>query len=380
MRVLMVNHPYCEAFRGGDLVQMRQTAAALRFWGVRVEESFALEPDAAGFDLAHVFNLRTIADTPKQLAHLKRQKVPVVLSPIYTNPSVGLWGSRALPGLLHDRPAPELVPQRLADLRDRRVRVSLPDGHVMTAHSNNRPHPEYDRLQREALAHVDLLLVNSLLEVHALRHTLQVTNVPFAVAPVGVDPALFLDATPDRFVSAHKVRDFVLQVGRIEGPKNQLMLAAALRGSGKRLVLIGSARQPAYLDLVRACGPADLVVLPHLDPDGLASAYAAARVHVLPSWSETCGLVNLEAALAGCSVVAGTLGYEVEYLDDLAYYCDPADLGSVQSAVQAAWDGHAGNADRRRKLRQRVLERYTWEKAAEKTFEAYCRVLSNRSV
>ena len=59
MRVLMVNHPACEAFRGGDLVQMRRTAAALRFYGVRVTESLAPDPSPTGFDLAHVFNLRT---------------------------------------------------------------------------------------------------------------------------------------------------------------------------------------------------------------------------------------------------------------------------------------------------------------------------------
>jgi glycosyltransferase involved in cell wall biosynthesis len=379
MRVLMVNHPRCEAFQGGDLVQMRQTAAALRFYGVRVEESFALDPDATGFDLAHVFNLRTIADTPKQLAHLKRQGARIVLSPLYLNPAVGLWGSRAVTGLLQDRPAVADLPHRLADLRDRRVRVSLADGTVLTADAPNRPHPEYDRLQREALQYVDLLLVNSLLELHALLRTLQVTKLPFAIAPVGVDPALFLDATPDRFVEAHKLRDFVLQVGRIEGPKNQLMLAAALRNFGRKLVLIGSARQPEHLDLVRHCGPSDLVVLPHLKPELLASAYAAARVHVLPSWSETCGLVNLEAALAGCSVVAGTLGYEVEYLGDLAYYCDPADLASIETAVRTAWDEHARNGDRRRRLRQRILNHFTWEKAAEVTFQAYCRVLSKRA-
>src|SRR5262249_2494755 len=138
-------------------------------------------------------------------------------------------------------------------------------------------------------------------------------------------------------------------------------------------------RQPQYLDLVRSCGPADLVVLPHQKPDILASAYAAARVHVLPSWSETCGLVNLEAALAGCSVVAGTLGYEVEYLGDLAYYCDPADLASIETAVRTAWDEHARSAKRRRQLRQRILTHFTWEKAAEATFQAYCRVLSERA-
>lgn len=379
MRVLMVNHPGCEAFRGGDLVQMRCTAEALRFWGAQVEESFQLQPNATGFDLAHVFNLRTVADTPQQIAHLAQQNVPIVLSPLYVNPAVGMWGSRAVTGLFQDRPGPADLPRRLADLRDRRVRVTLPDGSVLTSDGANRPHPDYDRLQREALRHVDLLLVNSLLEAHALLRALQVTQVPFAVAPVGVNPGMYLEATPARFEAKYGLRDFVLQVGRIEAPKNQLLLAVALRRTGMRLVLIGNARQPQYLECVRAYGPPDLTVVPHLEPEDVASAYAAARVHVLPSWSETCGLVNLEAALAGCSVVAGTLGYEVEYLADLAYYCDPGDVTSIGAAVRLAWDQHPVSQERRRLLRQRILEQFTWEKAAEATYRAYCQVLRRRN-
>jgi hypothetical protein len=148
VNVLMVNHPDCERFRGGDLVQMRQTAAALAPRGVRVAESFAPEPDAGGFDLAHVFNLRTVLATPRQVAHLKRQGVPVVLSPIYLNPSVALWGSRAVAGAFQDDPAPELLAARLRAIRDRTMAVHQTDGPTLTARGEHRPHPDYDRLQR----------------------------------------------------------------------------------------------------------------------------------------------------------------------------------------------------------------------------------------
>ncbi|HJZ57249.1 MAG TPA: glycosyltransferase [Gemmataceae bacterium] len=172
-------------------------------------------------------------------------------------------------------------------------------------------------------------------------------------------------------------RDFVLQAGRIEAPKNQLLLAVACKQAGLPLVLIGSCRQPQYLDWVRKYGPDDLLVIDHLPQEELASAYAAARVHALPSWGETCGLVNLEAAACGTAVVAGTQGYELEYLSDLADYCDPADVNSICSAVQTAWDRHPHSAARREQLQQRVLEQFTWERSAEATFQAYCRVLKS---
>jgi glycosyltransferase involved in cell wall biosynthesis len=118
------------------------------------------------------------------------------------------------------------------------------------------------------------------------------------------------------------------------------------------------------------------VILPHLPPEELRSAYAAARVHALPSWIETCGLVTMEAALAGCSVVASTAGYELEYYRDHAYYCDPGDVGSIRAAVLAAYNHHAADARRRLELKRLILQEYTWERAAEAAFRAYCRVLA----
>ena len=53
--------------------------------------------------------------------------------------------------------------------------------------------------------------------------------------------------------------------------------------------------------------------VPH-DSTALADLYQGARVHILPSWFETTGLVSLEAALSGCSVVSTERGHAEEYL------------------------------------------------------------------
>lgn len=375
MKVLMVNHPAAEGFRGGDVVQMRKTAAALRHYGVSVTESFAPDPMPGGFDLAHVFNLRTARDTLSQLTHLKAFGIPVVLSPLYLDPSVGLWGSRAVAGLFQDDPAPDALAARLANLRNRNVTVTLPEGTVYTAHSANRPLPDYDRAQQAALGLVDFVLVNCLLEMHAMVRALRVTHLPFSVAPLGIDPTAFRNPDPEPFVRKYGVRDFVLQVGRIEAPKNQLLLAIACKQAGLDLVLIGEPRQPQYLEWIRKYGPEKLLVIPHLPQEEVAGAYAAARVHALPSWGEVCGLVNLEAAACGAAVVTGTQGYELEYLTDLADYCDPSSVDSIRSAVHTAWDHYPHGAARREQLRLRVQSQFTWQAAARATFEAYCRVL-----
>ena len=68
----------------------------------------------------------------------------------------------------------------------------------------------------------------------------------------------------------------------------------------------------------------------------LAPLYRASKVHALPSWSETTGLVSLEAALCGCNIVTTDRGYTRDYFGDMAWYCDPYDNRSIRRAVEAA--------------------------------------------
>lgn len=377
MRVLMVNVPGAMRFLGGDLTQMRETAAALRRLGVEVAESFDPAPDGRGFDVAHVFNLRTVAVTPGQVEALASYGIPIVLSPIYIDPSVSLWGIQALDGLFNAEHEPHERERLLGQFASRQLWLKNAAGATVTAHSVNRSRPDYDDLQRRVLDRVRHLLPNSMLEMSQLAKSLRVCNLPFTVVPYGVDPGVFLAPDPEPFVKEHGIRDFVLQAGRIEPSKNQLMLCHALRDAEVPLVLIGGQLNPMYVQICKKFGPRDLRVLDRLPVEKLRHAYAAARVHALPSWVETCGLVSLEAALADCTVVASIAGHEMEYLQEEAYYCDPADAASIRNAVLSAMGNYDTDQQRRERLRQRILREYTWDRAAEETLAAYQRALGH---
>jgi glycosyltransferase involved in cell wall biosynthesis len=377
MKALLVNTPASQRFRGGDLTQMRKTGEALRRLGVEVGESFDERPDPSGYDIAHVFNLRTVDVTPIQVGHLHEAGVPVVLSPIYLNPSFGSWGTRTIQNTFSNAGGERELRRLLDRLAARTLKVRLGGGGVLSASSEYRPRADYDDLQRRVLDQVSHLLPNSVLEQSALLRTLRTVDKPFTVVPYAADPEVFLDADPAPFVERYGLEDFVLCVARVELSKNQVMLAQALRDSDVALVLIGGALQGRYLEWCREHGPNGLVHIQHLEHDELRSAYAAARVHALPSWIETCGMVTMEAALSDCSVVVSTAGYEIEYYRELAWYSDPADTRSIRHAVLGAYEAHDTPAeqDRRRRLRELILSDYTWERAAELTLGVYRRVL-----
>ena len=130
----------------------------------------------------------------------------------------------------------------------------------------------------------------------------------------GVDSRHF---RPDRRDSGWRrhldVRDdqvVVLHVGRLAAEKNLGVLpdlwAKAAPQLGGRAVLVVAGEGPEGPRL-RAALP-DARFLGFLDRDALAGLYASADVCVLPSRTETCGLVALEAMASGIPVIAADAG------------------------------------------------------------------------
>ena len=158
-------------------------------------------------------------------------------------------------------------------------------------------------------------------------------TTPQHVVPNAVDPAEFAQMTT-------QARSGVLMVARFEPFKNQLGLIRALRSSEYRLTLVGDAH-PEHGSYYARClkeGAGRVTFRSGIrhGPE-LARLYAAAKVHVLPSYFETTGLVSLEAGVAGCNVVTTSRGFARDYFQDLAWYCDPDDLASIRSAVAEAY-------------------------------------------
>ncbi|HET7119107.1 MAG TPA: glycosyltransferase, partial [Hanamia sp.] len=109
----------------------------------------------------------------------------------------------------------------------------------------------------------------------------------------------------------------------------------------------------------------------HLPHEKLIKYYQKAKVHILPSWFETCGLSTLEAAAMRCNVVITNRGYASEYCNGYAFYCDPSSPSSILAATDKA-----SKAEYPKIFQQKIFANYTWRNAACKTLEAYQKILS----
>ena len=379
MKILLVNHGTAGDWGGGDGVQMRETGKRLAERGHHVTLVNSDQPEAEGFDLVHLFNCRVQNSFQQQMAACKGAGVPVVVSPIWVSISRALWGSRGTVGVLGQaaEAGPRVTARLLEQLRQRELMVQLPDGEIYAD-----GHGSWDRsglnLVRDLLGQADGLLPNSWLEFQAVRSDLHWKGDCFEIAHYGVDPKLFLDASPDAFREHTGItKPFVLQAGRIEPAKNQAMLCWALKDTNMPIVLIGSCKNwPTYGELCQQISGERLCIIDHLPQPLLASAYAAAAVHVLPSWMETCGLVSLEAALSGTPLVGSTFGHELEYLKGDAWWADPGDPESIKKAVLGAWQA-GRQSPRPIQLKRRILEEFNWERTVDATERLYQKVLDN---
>lgn len=187
----------------------------------------------------------------------------------------------------------------------------------------------------------------------------------------------------------------VLFVGRLQplkGPDLAVRALAALDpllpddGVPTRLVVVGgpsgaaagAVDPPALRRLAAALGVADRVAFlaPRRQAD-LAVLYRAADAVVMPSHSESFGLVALEAQASGTPVVAAAVGGLVHVVPPgsggaLVAGHDPADY--ARALVPYLVDGRAraaaGAAGRR------LAERFSWDRTVADTVAVYERVLT----
>jgi glycosyltransferase involved in cell wall biosynthesis len=330
--------------KGGDTVQLLRTRESLQSMGVTVDVSTEFEPSLEAYDLVHLFNLKLVESTYLQLLNAKKQGKPVVFSPIYWR----LDEEEDREFLrLQESTYGKITTKYIQSIKDalKRVNCFQPMISLYTkAKKSKRYQPPIfyklrkeigeRRMQTEVLAKSDILLPNAEAEMRVLARDFGLSK-GYIVVPNGVD-LRFGNGTPDAFCEKYGLRDFVLCVARVEERKNQLSVIRALRDGGMTLVLVGKEREPYTSRCRRESGP-KVRFLGHLEGNELASAYAAARVHVLASWYETPGLSSMEAALAGCSIVVTRKGATEEYFGSHADYCDPNDIASIRDAISRAW-------------------------------------------
>jgi len=345
IKVLYFTHPTAFNIFGGAEIQILKTKEYLEklpgdFIKIKLFDSFHDNID--DYDIIHVFQMSPECLSFFKLAKLKGKKT--ILSPIYWEQPTTIW-------------------EKIGPLSLARFYSNLKIYRVFTS---RELYPYKDFLEI-----ADIILPNSNMEASLLANSFKVNVEKFFVVPNGVDRR-FYEAKPDFFIKKYGVDDFILYVGKIEPRKNVLNLLKVCRDINIPTVVIGNC-QPFqnwyFLECKKIIDSSHNILLVDSVPHGseeLCSAYAAAKVFVLPSWYETPGLAALEAGLAGCNLVITSRGSTIEYFKDYAWYVNPESIVDLRKKILEAY-AHPKSPE----LKNHVFRHYIWEIVAEKTLQAY---------
>jgi D-inositol-3-phosphate glycosyltransferase len=221
------------------------------------------------------------------------------------------------------------------------------------------------------------------------------------VVPPGVDHAFF---GPGHRPAARRAlglpadQALLLFVGRIQPLKRADValrtLAALLDGPGPaprpfRLVVVGGPSGPrgdrTYVDLRELAsdlGVADRLTLVEPQPHELLSTYyRAADVCLVPSRSESFGLVALEAAACGTPVVASAVGGLTTLVDHgrTGFLVDGADPAEFAARVREVVDDPL-SAEQFSIAAVLLARRYTWREAAARLRAVHDKLVTGRLV
>lgn len=343
---------------GGDTIQVQETAAHLRILGVETTIHLTHERiDYSCYDLFHFFNLSRPADI---LYHLQKTNKPTALSPLLIDYSeydrqyrqgISGFALRNLPQGMNEYA--KTVGRWLTGKDALRSKSYLWKGQQQS--------------MRSVLDQVTHLLPNSELEYQCIEDQLA-KRVNYTVVPNGINTGLF------QYNSAQqKDVNLVLCAARIEGIKNQFNLIRALNNTAFQLLIVGSTapNQKDYYHQCKQIAADNVRFEERISQETLSSYYQRAKVHVLPSWFETCGLSSLEAAAMGCNIVITDKGYTRDYFENDAFYCDPSDPESIRAAIELAASSASNPL-----FRHKIRSQYTWQQAAKTTLGAYHQMIS----
>ncbi|MBA3613267.1 MAG: glycosyltransferase [Nitrospirales bacterium] len=271
MKVLFLTYPRIGLNRGGLQIQIEETAKGLAQRGVEVIFYDPWRNQIPDVDVCHVFSIdgAVVSHVQRSIGSGKPVIVSSVLNLFHVPPSLmrmKVLSSRFIPGMYSDLKRANLMLHAAS--------------RVIALNENERK------------------LLSTIFSLPSDR----IVTIPNGLK------ASFATGDPLLFEEKYGVKDFVLNVASIEERKNQLTLIRAMKSLPYPLVIIGKilSEQEEYISRCRAQANKRVIFtgsLAHDDPI-LASAYRAAKLFVLPSFSEVMPLTLYEASVAGCRVVA----------------------------------------------------------------------------
>ena len=338
---------------GGDTVQVKQSAAALKRLGHTcsiITSGMALPKD---LDVLHFFNLGRPSDV---LYYFKKFPGKKIISTVYVDYSMA-------DKIRYPRLFRLLGSHRIEFLKT-----------ITRALNGSDKWPCFDYLRLGQKRSMQRVLNQSNVVITSSRSELTrilqwSTNLDNSVIdkhqliPLGLDDSFIFndqDAEPSQSI---------LLVGRIEYLKNQLQVIQWATKHNLPLTVVGdaNANQPNYYKQCTEFAGDHVNFIPHQSRKNVLKLMQAHRLLIVPSFFETYSIVAWEAAALGLNVIANDVPDMHETLADISQLCD---FTNEESTLKTISNNLLYGPSQQQKS-QAWFENYTWDAIGLQLEKAY---------
>ena len=158
--------------------------------------------------------------------------------------------------------------------------------------------------------------------------------------------------------------------------KNQLNLVKALKNNPEiPIVFVGKNFGDKYYHTLKKYAEkrGNVFIFDEIPHEKMAELYKKAKVHVLPSFIETTGLVTLEALINDVQIVTSDEKYcpiQYYHFDEFGFQCNPYDIKSIKKAILEAY-----NNPKQTKPNEDYKNFFCYENVAKMIYEIYLKIL-----
>lgn len=330
---------------GGDAALGRQFKALLERAGHRVNLSTSTVVGEGAYDAALTFNLDRPFESAQFMRHCQRRGIPVMLYCLH-HPAPGVV-SYLRGGTVGFRRFFAVAAGYRPDAYESLLTLAKVAGRKFRARQiGDLAYIDTRRAQRYLLAHADVLIGASALEVAEIAREFDAPGAPYAVVPHILETLTEVPAGAPALT-----RDIdVLCAGRIESRKNQLQVARLARlFPGARFVFIGTpspSEQRYFAGFSQAIdGLKNVEYFPSMPIDELRAMFRRARIFISLSWFEVVSLTEMDAYANGCRLLVGKHSYAQEFVTGRAYFVDPGDFAAARAELARMLDAPRESAD-----------------------------------
>ena len=223
------------------------------------------------------------------------------------------------------------------------------------------------------------------------RDIVRVLGIPeekITVIPLGFDKKMQTKVSRDEITKVKKKyslpEKYLLHIGTLEPRKNLDFLidvfSEVIANGDNKLGLVITGKKGWYyeglFEKVKNLSLEDRVIFTgYIDEEDKAAIYQGARIFTFPSIYEGFGLPPLEAMAAGIPVISSDTSSMPEVIGDAGILISPYD--------REAWAKAILEVDSDENLRKKMIsknllqvEKFSWDKTAQKTIEIYSKVLN----